>query len=107
MWKYINVRRLFTFGEQSIDRGTHWMVCEPNSEPTWIGIRTSITNFPRPLAQRRPHGPAHQEAFFARCDHTTMTQDDVDTLYTPCSPANSVSRRKTGRLRNTCVYLGV
>src|SRR5262249_58560545 len=47
MWKYINVRRLFIFIEQSIDRGTQWAVFEPNSEPTWIAIRTSVTNFLR------------------------------------------------------------
>ena len=47
MWKYINVRRLFIFIEQSIDRGTQWAVFEPNDETTWIAMRSSVTNFLR------------------------------------------------------------
>src|SRR6267143_4236868 len=47
MWKYVNVRRLFIFIEQSIDRGTQWAVFEPNSDKTWAAIRTSISAFLR------------------------------------------------------------
>jgi Bacteriophage tail sheath protein len=79
MWKYINVRRLFIFIEQSIDRGTQWSVFEPNSEPTWIAIRTSITNFLRTVWRNGAlMGTTQEEAFFVRCDRTTMTQDDFD-----------------------------
>jgi phage tail sheath protein FI len=79
MWKYINVRRLFIFIEQSIDRGTQWAVFEPNSEPTWIAIRTSITNFLRTVWRNGAlMGTTQEEAFFVRCDRTTMTQDDFD-----------------------------
>ncbi|KGQ19382.1 Phage tail sheath protein FI [Lysobacter dokdonensis DS-58] len=79
MWKYINVRRLFIFVEQSIDRGTQWSVFEPNSEPTWIAIRTSITNFLRTVWRNGAlMGTTQEEAFFVKCDRTTMTQDDFD-----------------------------
>jgi phage tail sheath protein FI len=79
MWKYINVRRLFIFIEQSIDRGTQWAVFEPNSEPTWISIRTSITNFLRTIwINGALMGATQDEAFFVKCDRTTMTQDDFD-----------------------------
>jgi phage tail sheath protein FI len=79
MWKYINVRRLFIFLEQSIDRGTQWAVFEPNSEPTWIAIRTSITNFLRTVWRNGAlMGTTQEEAFFVKCDRTTMTQDDFD-----------------------------
>jgi phage tail sheath protein FI len=79
MWKYINVRRLFIFIEQSIDRGTQWAVFEPNSETTWIAIRTSITNFLRTVWRNGAlMGTTQEEAFFVKCDRTTMTQDDFD-----------------------------
>jgi phage tail sheath protein FI len=79
MWKYVNVRRLFIFIEQSIDRGTQWAVFEPNSEPTWIAIRTSITNFLRTIWRNGAlMGTSEEEAFFVKCDRTTMTQDDFD-----------------------------
>ena len=79
MWKYINVRRLFIFIEQSIDRGTQWAVFEPNSEPTWIAIVTSISNFLRTVWRNGAlMGVTEEEAFFVKCDRTTMTQDDFD-----------------------------
>lgn len=79
MWKYVNVRRLFIFIEQSIDRGTQWAVFEPNTEPTWIAIRTSITNFLRTVWRNGAlMGSTQDEAFFVKCDRNTMTQDDID-----------------------------
>lgn len=79
MWKYINVRRLFIFIEQSIDRGTQWAVFEPNSEITWISLRTAIANFLRTVWHNGAlMGTTEEEAFFVRCDRTTMTQDDFD-----------------------------
>ena len=57
MWKYINVRRLFIFIEQSIDRGTQWVVFEPNYEPTWIADPHVDHQLPaHRLAQRRADG---------------------------------------------------
>jgi uncharacterized protein len=79
MWKYINVRRLFIFIEQSIDRGTQWAVFEPNDETTWIAIRSSVTNFLRTVWRNGAlMGTTQDEAFFVKCDRTTMTQDDFD-----------------------------
>lgn len=79
MWKYINVRRLFIFIEQSIDRGTQWAVFEPNSEITWIALRSAISNFLRTVWRNGAlMGTTQDEAFFVKCDRTTMTQDDFD-----------------------------
>jgi phage tail sheath protein FI len=79
MWKYINVRRLFIFVEQSIDRGTQWSVFEPNYESTWTAIRLSITAFLRTVWRNGAlAGVTQDEAFFVKCDRTTMTQDDWD-----------------------------
>jgi phage tail sheath protein FI len=79
MWRYVSVRRLFIMLEQSIDRGTQWAVFEPNSEPTWIAVRTSIANFLRTVWRNGAlMGTTEEEAFFVRCDRTTMTQDDFD-----------------------------
>jgi phage tail sheath protein FI len=79
MWKYINVRRLFIFVEQSIDRGTQWAVFEPNYEETWTSIRLSITAFLRTVWRNGAlAGITQDEAFFVKCDRTTMTQDDRD-----------------------------
>ncbi len=79
MWKYINVRRLFIFVEQSIDRGTQWSVFEPNYESTWTAIRLSITAFLHTIRRNGAlAGVTPDEAFFVKCDRTTMTQDDWD-----------------------------
>ncbi len=79
LWKYINVRRLFIFIEESIDRGTQWAVFEPNSDPTWSAIRTSVTAFLRTVWRNGAlMGTTQDEAFFVKCDRTTMTQDDID-----------------------------
>lgn len=78
-WKYINVRRLFIFIEESIDRGTQWVVFEPNAEITWISLRASIENFLSTVWRNGAlMGTTPEEAFFVRCDRTTMTQDDFD-----------------------------
>jgi uncharacterized protein len=79
MWKYVNVRRLFIFVEQSIDRGTQWAVFEPNYEATWTAIRISISSFLRTVWRNGAlAGLTQDEAFFVKCDRTTMTQDDID-----------------------------
>jgi phage tail sheath protein FI len=78
-WKYINVRRLFIFVEQSIDRGTQWVVFEPNDETTWARVRRSIENFLITVWRSGAlMGTTQDEAFFVKCDLTTMTQDDID-----------------------------
>jgi phage tail sheath protein FI len=78
-WKYINVRRLFIFVEASIDYGTQWVVFEPNDEPLWARVRQTITNFLTTVWRGGAlQGAKPDEAFFVKCDHTTMTQDDID-----------------------------
>jgi len=78
-WKYVNVRRLLIFIERSIDRGTQWAVFEPNGEPTWAALRASIATFLLGVWRTGALlGTTPQEAFFVRCDRTTMTQDDID-----------------------------
>ncbi|MCP4898081.1 MAG: phage tail protein [bacterium] len=78
-WKYINVRRLFLFVEESIDEGTQWVVFEPNDEPLWARVRQSIRNFLTTVWRSGAlQGVTAEEAFFVICDRTTMTQDDID-----------------------------
>jgi phage tail sheath protein FI len=79
MWKYVNVRRLFIFVEQSIDRGTQWVVFEPNDETTWSAVVRSITGFLTTVWRSGAlMGTTAAEAFFVKCDRTTMTSDDID-----------------------------
>jgi hypothetical protein len=78
-WKYVNVRRLFIYLEHSIDNSTQWAVFEPNNERLWSSIRQTIEDFllvtwrSGALMGTRP-----EEAYFVRCDRTTMTQNDLD-----------------------------
>ena len=77
-WKYVNVRRLLLFLEESIDEGTHWVVFEPNDEPVWAGVRRSITAFLTTVWKNGAlQGATVEEAFFVKCDRSTMTEDDV------------------------------
>jgi len=79
LWKYINVRRLFLFLEESIDEGTRWVVFEPNDEKLWARVRQSITQFlTRVWKDGALMGTTPEQAFFVKCDRTTMTQDDID-----------------------------
>ena len=56
-WKYVNVRRLFIFVEESIDEGVQWVVFEPNSEPTWDRVRAQHLQLPdERLEERRTDG---------------------------------------------------
>jgi hypothetical protein len=78
-WKYVNVRRLVMFVEQSIDEGLQWVVFEPNGEALWARIRQTIENFLTTLWRQGAFvGTKAEEAFFVRCDRTTMTQSDLD-----------------------------
>ncbi len=79
LWKYINVRRLFLFIEESIEDGTQWVVFEPNDEKLWARVRQTITQFlTRVWKDGALMGSTPDEAFFVKCDRTTMTQDDID-----------------------------
>ena len=79
LWKYINIRRLFIYLEESIDEGTQWVVFEPNSEILWARVIQTISNFLKGVWKSGAlMGLTPEEAFFVKCDRTTMTQDDID-----------------------------
>lgn len=78
-WKYVNVRRLFNFLEHSIDRATQWAVFEPNNERLWASITQSVEDFLVAVWRTGAlMGTKPEEAFFVRCDRTTMSQNDLD-----------------------------
>jgi len=78
-WKYVNVRRLFIYLEHSIDKSTQWAVFEPNNERLWGSIRQTIEDFlVATWTTGALMGTKPEEAFFVRCDRTTMTQNDLD-----------------------------
>ncbi len=78
-FKFVPVRRLELFLESSITRGLRWAVFEPNGPPLWDRIRTSVEDFLLGLfRQGALQGDKPQEAFFVRCDASTMTQHDID-----------------------------
>jgi phage tail sheath protein FI len=77
-WRYVNVRRLFLFIEESIDEGTQWVVFEPNGEPLWALVRQTVENFLGTVWRSGAlAGTTPEEAFFVACDRTTMTEDDL------------------------------
>jgi phage tail sheath protein FI len=78
-WKYVNVRRLFIYIEHSIDIGTQWAVFEPNNRRLWDNIRQTVEDFLLVLWRDGALlGDKPEEAYFVRCDRTTMTQNDLD-----------------------------
>jgi uncharacterized protein len=78
-WKYVNVRRLFNYLEHSIDKSTQWAVFEPNNERLWASIRQTIEDFLLVVWRTGALlGTKPEEAFFVRCDRTTMSQNDLD-----------------------------
>jgi hypothetical protein len=79
LWKYVNVRRLFLFLEESIDEGTQWVVFEPNDIALWARVKQTIVQFLTGVWRGGAlAGATPDEAFFVKCDRTTMTQDDID-----------------------------
>jgi phage tail sheath protein FI len=78
-WKYIPVRRLALFIEESLYRGTQWVVFEPNDEPTWSQIRLNIGAFMQNLFRQGAfQGRTPREAYFVKCDKETTTQNDIN-----------------------------
>ena len=79
LWKYLNVRRLFIYVEQSIKANTSWVVFEPNSEVLWGRVKRTIESFLATCWRDGAlAGTAPEQAYFVECGPTTMTQDDVD-----------------------------
>jgi hypothetical protein len=78
-WKYVNLRRYFAYLERSIDKGTQWAVFEPNGERLWDNVRQTIRDFLFNEWQNGALlGERAEQAFFVRCDRSTMTQNDLD-----------------------------
>lgn len=78
-WKYLNVRRYFAFLERSIERGTQWAVFENNGPILWSNIRQTIEDFLfNEWRQNHLLGNKPDQAFFVRCDRSTISQNDLD-----------------------------
>jgi uncharacterized protein len=78
-WKYVPVRRLALYLEESLYRGTQWVVFEPNDEPLWAQIRLNIGAFLQNLFRQGAfQGSTPQQAYFVKVDRETTTQNDVD-----------------------------
>ncbi len=78
-WKYVPVRRLTLFLEETLYRSMQWVVFEPNDEPLWSQIRLNVGAFMHDLfVQGAFQGTKPNDAYFVRCDSTTTTQNDID-----------------------------
>jgi phage tail sheath protein FI len=78
-WKYIPVRRTALFIEESLYRGTKWVVFEPNDEPLWAQIRLNVGAFMNDLFRKGAfQGQTPKEAYFVKCDHETTIQTDIN-----------------------------
>jgi len=78
-WKYIPVRRTALFIEESLYRGTKWVVFEPNDEPLWAQIRLNVGAFMQNLFRQGAfQGKTPREAYFVKCDKETTTQTDIN-----------------------------
>jgi phage tail sheath protein FI len=97
-WKYIPIRRLALMLEESLFRGTKWVVFEPNDEPLWAKIRLNVGAYMMSLFREGAfQGTNPKDAFFVKCDAETTTQDDrnkgiVNILvgFAPLKPAEFV-----------------
>jgi phage tail sheath protein FI len=78
-WKYIPIRRLALFIEESVYRGLEWTVFEPNDEPTWTLTRRQVEAFLGELYRQGAFaGPTPETCYFVRCGEDTMTQNDLN-----------------------------
>ena len=100
-WKYVPIRRLALFLEESLFRGTKWVVFEPNDEPLWAQIRMNLNAFMLGLFRQGAfQGATPDQAFFVKCDGETTTQADrnlgivnVEVGFAPLKPAEFVILR--------------
>jgi hypothetical protein len=97
-WKYIPIRRFALFLEESLFRGTKWIVFEPNDEPLWAKIRLNLNAFMMSLFRQGAfQGTTPDKAFFVKCDAETTTQNDrnlgivnIEVGFAPLKPAEFV-----------------
>jgi phage tail sheath protein FI len=100
-WKYLPVRRFALFLEESLYRGTQWVVFEPNDEPLWAQIRLNVGAFMQTLfLQGAFQGRSSREAYLVKCDRETTTQNDINlgivnilVGFAPLKPAEFVVLR--------------
>ena len=79
-WKYVPVRRTALFLEESLDRGTEWVVFERNDEPLWSKVRLDAGAFMNNLFRQGAFaGTRTRDAYFVKCDSETTTQNDIDS----------------------------
>ncbi len=97
-WKYIPIRRFALFLEESLFRGTKWVVFEPNDEPLWAQIRLNLNAFMMGLFRQGAfQGSTPKAAFYVKCDAETTTQADrnlgivnIEVGFAPLKPAEFV-----------------
>lgn len=97
-WKYVSVRRLTLYLEQSLIQGLQWVVFEPNDAALWSQIRLSVNAFLHPLYQQGAFvGATPSQAYQVICDESTTTPEDMDNgivniliLFAPVKPAEFV-----------------
>ncbi len=78
-WKYLPVRRLALYIEESLYRGTQWVVFEPNDESLWAQIRLNVGAFMHQLFRQGAfQGAKPSESYFVKCDKETTTQNDIN-----------------------------
>jgi phage tail sheath protein FI len=78
-WKYLPIRRLALFIEESLYRGTQWVVFEPNDEPLWASIRQNVGTFMNTLfTQGAFQGATASQAYLVKCDQENNPQSDID-----------------------------
>ncbi len=78
-WKYVPVRRTALYIEESLYRGTQWVIFEPNDEPLWAQIRLNVGAFMHNLFRQGAfQGQSPRDAYFVKCDGETTTQNDID-----------------------------
>jgi phage tail sheath protein FI len=97
-WKYIPIRRLALYIEESLFRGTQWVVFEPNDAPLWAQIRLNVGAFMQTLFRQGAfQGTSPQQAYFVKCDSETTTPTDqnngivnIVVGFAPLKPAEFV-----------------
>jgi phage tail sheath protein FI len=78
-YKYIPVRRVALYIEESLYRGLKWVVFEPNDEPLWAQIRLNVGAFMHNLFRQGAfQGTSPRDAYFVKCDKETTTQNDIN-----------------------------
>lgn len=97
-WRYIPVRRMALFIEQTLLNNLGWAILEPNDEPLWVALRTSVESFMLSLFHQGAfQGSTPSQAFQVKCDASTTTQDDINNgivniivAFAPLKPAEFV-----------------